>query len=208
MKDYQTEQEKFWAGEFGDEYISRNNSEKLLASKIAFFSQCLKKCISIQGGVLELGSNIGLNLKAIGMLFPKVNMTAVEINENAAEICKKIDRVDVFNGSIFDFQSNTKFDLTFTKGVLIHINPDKLNDVYEKLYKYTNRYILISEYYNPKPIEVSYRGNTDRLFKRDFAGELMDKYSDLELIDYGFIYHRDNNFPDDDNNWFLLEKKR
>ena len=54
MKDYQTDQEKFWAGEFGDEYISRNNSEKLLASKIAFFSHCLKKCISIRGGGIRI----------------------------------------------------------------------------------------------------------------------------------------------------------
>lgn len=100
-----------------------------------------------------------------------------------------------------------KFDLTFTCGVLIHINPDKLNIVYEKLYNYSNRYILIAEYYSPRPVGISYRGNKDRLFKRDFAGELMDKYENLDLIDYGFVYHRDNNFPDDDINWFLLEKK-
>ena len=158
-------------------------------------------------GALEFGSNIGLNLKAIGTLLPNINMTAVEINEKAAKICKEINGVDVFNGSIFDFSSEKKIDLTFTCGVLIHINPDKLNIVYEKLYNYSNRYILIAEYYSPRPFEISYRGNKDRLFKRDFAGELMDKYENLDLIDYGFVYHRDNNFPDDDINWFLLEKK-
>ena len=63
------------------------------------------------------------------------------------------------------------------------------------------------EYYNPTPVEVTYRGNTGKLFKRDFAGELLDKYSDLELVDYGFIYHRDNCFPQDDITWFLMEKK-
>ena len=35
----------------------------------------------------------------------------------------------------------------------------------------------------------------------------MKKYNDLDLVDYGFIYHRDKNFPQDDLNWFLLEKK-
>lgn len=209
MSKYSTEQENFWAGEFGDEYISRNESMPMLASKTAFFSQCLRKCVDLHkyNGVLEFGSNIGLNLKAIGALLPNINMTAVEINEKAAKICKEINGVDVFNGSIFDFLSEKKFDLTFTCGVLIHINPDKLNIVYEKLYNYSNRYILVAEYYNPSPVEISYRGNKDRLFKRDFAGELMDKYENLDLIDYGFVYHRDNNFPDDDINWFLLEKK-
>jgi spore coat polysaccharide biosynthesis protein SpsF len=45
------------------------------------------------------------------------------------------------------------------------------------------------------------------LFKRDFAGEMMDRYPDLKLLDYGFVYHRDPAFPDDDITWFLMEKK-
>jgi hypothetical protein len=45
------------------------------------------------------------------------------------------------------------------------------------------------------------------LYKRDFAGEMLDRYPDLQLVDYGFSYHRDQNFPQDDANWFLLEKK-
>ena len=77
--------------------------------------------------------------------------------------------------------------------------------MYENLYRLSNRYILINEYYNPTPLTVEYRGAKDRLFKRDFAGELMDRYS-LRLVDYGFLYHRDNYFPRDDSNWFLLEK--
>lgn len=157
--------------------------------------------------ILEVGANIGLNLRAIGQLLPNASMTAVEINEKAADACRKVGRTDVFTGSIFDFNTDKKFDLTFTKGVLIHINPNRLTEVYEMLYAYSRRYILICDYYNPSPVEVSYRGNSDRLFKRDFAGEMMDMHKDLELIGYGFIYHRDNNFPDDDQNWFLLEKR-
>jgi len=34
----------------------------------------------------------------------------------------------------------------------------------------------------------------------------LDKYPDLKLVDYGFSYHRDNNFKQDDVSWFLLEK--
>lgn len=72
---------------------------------------------------------------------------------------------------------------------------------------YVARYILIAEYYNPVPVEVSYRGNSGKLFKRDFAGEMLDRYSDLQLLDYGFSYRRDPQFPTDDINWFLLEKR-
>ena len=38
---------------------------------------------------------------------------------------------------------------------------------------------------------MPYRGHTARLFKRDFAGEMLDRFSDLRLVDYGFRYHRD-----------------
>jgi len=91
---------------------------------------------------------------------------------------------------------------------LIHINPEMLPQVYSRLYDCSRKYILIKEYYNPTPVVVTYRGNTERLFKRDFAGEMMDLYPDLELIDYGFQYHRDNNFPEDDSTWFLLKKTK
>jgi hypothetical protein len=65
---------------------------------------------------------------------------------------------------------------------------------------------LLCEYYNPAPTTVSYRGHNERLFKRDFAGEIMDRHPEMQLVDYGFAYHRDPNFPQDDITWFLMEK--
>lgn len=96
--------------------------------------------------------------------------------------------------------------MSLIRGVLIHINPDKLPIVYRNLYQSTNKYILISEYYNPDPVELTYRGHKGKLFKRDFAGEILDTFKDLRLVDYGFLYHRDNNFDYGDSTWFLLEK--
>jgi spore coat polysaccharide biosynthesis protein SpsF len=64
---------------------------------------------------------------------------------------------------------------------------------------------MVCEYYNPTPVSIGYRGHEDRLFKRDFAGELIDLYG-LKLIDYGFIYHRDPVAPQDDATWFLMQK--
>jgi spore coat polysaccharide biosynthesis protein SpsF len=81
-----------------------------------------------------------------------------------------------------------------------------LKVAYEKLYESSNKYICIGEYYNPTPVSINYRGHSDKLFKRDFAGEFMDKYPDVELIDYGFSYRRDPLFPQDDITWFLFRK--
>ena len=155
---------------------------------------------------MELGPNIGLNFKALGLLFPTLQMTGVEINHQAAAECAKLDRVTVIEDSVLTFETDEKFDLTLTSGLLIHINPDDLPTVYDKLYNYSRRFIVISEYYNPTPVEVVYRGNEGKLFKRDFAGEIMDRFPDVELIDYGFVYHRGEAFPGGDSNWFLMKK--
>jgi len=141
------------------------------------------------------------------LLFPETIVKGIEINETAAEeLVTRIGKDNVFNQSIFDFNVDEQFDLTLIKGVLIHINPDMLSTVYEKLYISSKKYILLCEYYNPSPVTIPYRGHSDRLFKRDFAGEMMDKYNDLKLVNYGFAYHRDNSFPQDDITWFLMEK--
>ena len=204
---YKTEQESFWAGEFGDDYIDRNNSSKLLASNLNFFVNALNRTRKIKS-CIEFGANIGMNLKAINLLFPEIKMTGIEINEQAYKsLVKLTGKKNAYNQSIFDFQlEEGEFDLSIVKGVLIHINPDMIPKVYEKLYEYSRKYILIAEYYNPSPVKIEYRGHKNKLFKRDFAGEFMDKYNDVELLDYGFVYHKDTNFPQDDITWFLLKK--
>jgi spore coat polysaccharide biosynthesis protein SpsF len=79
--------------------------------------------------------------------------------------------------------------------------------VYDKLHAATGRYLLVAEYYNPQPVAIPYRGHGDRLFKRDFAGEILERHRGLQLVDYGFAYRRDPQFPQDDITWFLLERK-
>ena len=202
---YKTEQEKFWAGEFGDEYLKLNQGLSAVATNIAFFTKVMQRTQKIET-FSEFGANIGLNIAAFASVMPKVKMSAIEINEKAVEQLKQFKELTVYHSSILDFVPETCYDFVLIKGVLIHIAPEELLEVYDKLYNSSKRYICIAEYYNPVPVEVQYRGHSGKLFKRDFTGEMLDKYSDLQLVDYGFIYHRDNNFPQDDITWFLLEK--
>lgn len=205
MPDFKTEQEKFWAGSFGDEYIGRNQGAEADAANLAFFSAILKNTRSVRSAI-EFGANIGLNLKALRALVPGIDLSAIEINLKAVEELKKQEGIEVYAQSILDFKPDRQRDLVLVKGVLIHLNPDMLPHVYDLLYQSSARYICIAEYYNPSPVEVLYRGNREKLFKRDFAGEMLDRFADLRLVDYAFAYHRDPNFPQDDITWFLLEK--
>lgn len=94
MNNYKTEQEKFWAGQFGNEYIDRNPQYEMLISRIALFSKVLAHTRSIRS-VIEFGSNIGSNLKAIKQFLPAAELSAIEINEKAVSALKNLNNLIV-----------------------------------------------------------------------------------------------------------------
>jgi len=197
-------QEEFWAFEFGDRYIDRNDSTQLLESNISFFSKILSNLEPKPDEILEVGANIGMNIKALQKILPTAAFTGIEINMNACDELRKTG-CNVIEGSALKVDLKREFNLVFTKGVLIHISPEKLSEIYDKIYSWSSRYILIAEYYNPTPVMIPYRGEHEKLFKRDFSGEMLERFPNLRISSYGFVYHRDVN-PQDDINWFLLEK--
>jgi spore coat polysaccharide biosynthesis protein SpsF len=202
-----TEQETFWQGEFGSSYTERNAGDRWVASNTALFSRILARTRGVRS-VLELGSNQGLNLMALRQLLPSARLSAVEINATAAaRLAENVPDAEVHNTSILEFRPSERWDLVFTKGVLIHIAPQRLTEVYDLLVRCSARYVLVAEYYNPSPVELEYRGHASKLFKRDFAGDLLDRCPELGLVDYGFAWRRDPNFPQDDICWFLLERR-
>ena len=197
-------QQDFWRGEFGSDYIARNVDAALLASNIHFFSGILGHMGVLPETILELGPNVGMNVRALKSLLPNAIFTGVEINESACKELAKL-KCKVVNSSIEEYKVVEKHDLVLTKGVLIHINPEHLEATYETLYESSREWVLLAEYYNPTPVGIPYRGHEDKLFKRDFAGEMLEKYKNLKLVATGFSYHRDQ-FPQDDITWFLMRK--
>jgi spore coat polysaccharide biosynthesis protein SpsF len=145
MKQYKTDQEAFWAGAFGQEYIQRNQGNEQLASNLRFFSNALRSAHEFKS-ILEFGANVGMNLKALKLLFPQVDFNAIEINKSAAEELQEIiPQSNIYNESILEFNPEGTCDLTLIKGVLIHINPEVLGVVYDKLVASTNRYLLVAD---------------------------------------------------------------
>lgn len=205
MTDFTTEQEAFWAGEFGARYINRNPTDFELAARLAMFTKIIDRTRNVRS-LIELGANIGNNLRVLRQLVSGAELAAVEINRDAVDVLRQWGGAEVHHQSLLAFRTDRRYDMSLVSGVLIHMNPQVLPQVYDLLHSLTKRYVCLAEYYNPAPVEIPYRGHSGKLFKRDFAGEMLDRFADLRLLDYGFVYHRDNNFPLDDLNWFLLEK--
>lgn len=202
---FKTKQESFWAGEFGDEYTARNRGAHWAASNLALFARILRRAGRVRS-VMEFGANIGLNLQALRLLLPESELEAVEINAQAVAELRRLPGVEIHHQSLLDFRPVRQFELTLVKGVLIHLNPDRLPQAYDALHQSSSRWVCLAEYYSPTPVAIPYRGHRNRLFKRDFAGEMLKRFPDLRLHDYGFAYHGDPLFPQDDLTWFLLEK--
>ena len=207
MTAYTTEQEAFWAGEFGSTYLSRNMDDKqAIANRVAFWGTILQYINAPLRSILELGANIGINLDALHVLQPASQRTAVEINKDAAAVLRS-KKIEAHHESILTFSPAQQWDFVFTSGVLIHLAPEALPEVYNKMAQCAGRYVCIAEYFNPTPVEIPYRGHTGRLFKRDFAGEFLQAHPEFTLRKYGFVYHADPCFPADDITWFLMERR-
>ncbi len=204
-----TTQEQAWAGEHGNAYNRRapGNEE----ANYQLFRHINDHNIPRDNPpktILELGAGTGANLRAMARVWPRAHLGAVELNRQACEAIRTTTPAAmVVNASVLEVDlAPDVYDLVLTKGLLIHIHPDKLEPLYERIHSLSARWILLAEYYNPVLVNVPYRGRDDLLWKGDYAGAMLGRFPDLELVDYGFVYRRDR-FPQDDITWFLLEKR-
>lgn len=200
----------FWRGDFGDRYSERCAGDQLIKNNEALFRKALLPMFyTTPMRVIEFGANIGLNIHALRRIAPfsTCEFSAVEPNEKAADELRKIEGVNVYQTAMQDSDApwGGGYDISLTRGVLIHVPPTDLWRAYAALYHASRRYILICEYFSPSPREILYRGEAGRLWARDFCGEVMDIYPDLRRVAYGFVDRRDPN-PQDSVNWYLLEK--
>ncbi|MGQ0654637.1 MAG: pseudaminic acid biosynthesis-associated methylase [Betaproteobacteria bacterium] len=201
---------RLWRGEFGNAYIERNpDAPEDLRRRAALLAPMLR-CLAgaPPASILEVGANIGANLKALRGL-TGAELYAVEPNAKArARIVagKVVPKKNVLDGIASDIGlDDGAVDLAFTSGVLIHIHPGDLLASCREIHRIAARYVACAEYFSPRPEEVLYRGNKAAMFRRDFGGFWLDNFADLRLLDYGFTWYRAGG--PDDMNWWVFEKR-
>lgn len=201
---------KFWSGPFGDDYITRNQSSDLVRNNEWLFRKALSPIFWANPcRILEFGPNIGMNILAMMRIAPlaKCEFAGVEVNAKACEALRKLG-VETHETSMLDPARpwGEGYDLVLSKGVLIHLRPESLPQAYDAIHAASRKHIFIAEYFSQTPREIPYRGESGRLWARDFAGEMLDRFEDLKVVDYGFAWKRDPNAPQDDITWTLMSK--
>jgi pseudaminic acid biosynthesis-associated methylase len=205
-------QRKFWTGEFGQDYVERNQTleqvnelyEKQTGVTVQSIFEDFFQPLDRSFKILELGCNVGLNftiLKNMGFR----NLTGVEINPQAISIAKQ-NHPDLkfVNSSIEEFNpSNDSYDVVYTAGVLIHIHPDSLGSIISKIVSLSKKFIFGFEYFSEKLTEIPYRGNTMTCWKQNFPNLYMDKHPELKIVKLKKYQYVENNLQDVA---YLLEK--
>jgi spore coat polysaccharide biosynthesis protein SpsF len=206
----ETLQSQLWRGGFGADYTERNAlDEAKLAALTTHWARILR-CVegAPPASILEVGANIGLNLRAIRRL-STARLHALEPQEGARArmagdgVCQAGDIHDGLAQAIP--LEDGAVEMAFTSGVLIHIHPDHLPAALTEIHRVSSRYVGCIEYFSDKPETIPYRGQTEALFKRDFGGLWMDMFPSLRLLDYGFAWKRTTGL--DNLTWWLFEKR-
>lgn len=200
-----------WAGDFGDDYIQRNEATPdLVRGKTRAWAEILRSPL-VQGSVtsaLEVGANIGLNLRALANI-TNWELHAVEPNETARHRLAADNVVETSNihaGTAEDIPlADASVDLVFTSTVLIHVPPANLLQACREIHRVSKRFILCNEYFSANAETIKYRGHKELLFKRDFGAFWLENFSDIELIDYGFLWRRVAAM--DSTTWWLFAKQ-
>lgn len=181
-----TAQIDVWRGDFGRDYITRNEATASNTRDLTrMWARMLQNIRPLSA--LEVGANIGNNIRAIRNVMAP-HFTAVEPNELARQRLKALNvRVVDADAERLPFD-NGSFDLAFTSGVLIHIPPENLAAACQELCRVSSRYVLCVEYFSQEPREVRYRDSERMLWTRDFGQFYLDTCPELKCIDYGFFW--------------------
>jgi pseudaminic acid biosynthesis-associated methylase len=194
--------EALWAGDFGDSYVERNADAA--AGREGFWREQLSRLRP--GSVLEVGCNVGGNLRWVAELVGPENTAGIDVNDRALEVLREsVPGVDARHASARELPfANACFDLVFTMGVLIHQPHESLDEVMSEIVRCSRRWVLCGEYFSEEEVEVPYRGETGALFKRDFGADYARLCPELRLADRGFLPRGEGSW--DDVTWWLFEK--
>ena len=177
--------EGLWSGEFGDDYVERNKAAS--EGRRPFWEHVLGAIEA--GSALEIGCNVGGNLRWLAELLGAENVAGVDVNERALEVVRsEVPGVDarVASARELPFADNS-FDLVFTTGVLIHQSPDELPHVMDEIVRCSRRYVLCGEYRADDVEEVPYRGQEGALFRADYGRLYQERFPQLKLLEEGFL---------------------
>lgn len=199
-----TRQLEVWRSEFGRKYTDRNPiTVDEMDRKLGEYCGCGRKSDLFRqfvpperipaGRVLEVGSNVGVQLKILQTVNPGLELYGLEPMQYALDKGRaSYPDITFVPGTAFDipFKDNY-FDLVMTNTVLIHIHPGDLPRALAEIHRVSRRYIHFHEYFADSPTEVTYHEQDGLLWKTNFMERYLDLFPALSVVDVRYL-----NYPD------------
>lgn len=116
--------------------------------------------------ICEAGCNVGNNLSK----FPdNLEIYGIDMNKHALEKAKS--EYPKFNFQVENIKktsfTDSFFDLVFTRGVLIHIHPDEVDDVLHEFLRISKKWIFNLEYFAEDEKMIDWKRGKDLLWYRN-----------------------------------------
>ena len=196
-----------WAGEFGDAYTERNIlSDEAVRGRVRMWSGIWDRMQpQAPASVLEVGANVGLNLRALQAL-TDAELWGQEPNPSALDRLRAVlPEGRALEGFAHEIPlADGAVDLVMTMAVLIHVHPSLLERTLDELHRVSSKWIVLAEFFAQSQEAVTWRGEEGLLHRNDYGGLLMDRFPDLQLVDYGFWWRRATSGGD--CTWWLFRK--
>ncbi len=208
-----TEEMKVWSSSFGQDYTDRN-PQSVDDMDALYLTNCgvsrsqmnedFLSGLDRSVRILEVGCNVGSQLNILqNMGFE--NLYGIELQPYAVEMSKIVTKhINIIQGDAFDIPyKDGYFDLVYTSGVLIHINPADVLVAMREIYRTSSQYIWGYESYADTLTNVPYRGNSHLYWKTDFPSIYQAEFPTLKLVKNTQYKYKAN---DNIDCMFLLEK--
>ncbi len=196
--------EELWSGAFGDALTDRH-VDAVNDQRRKRFWQSLLQEFPVET-VLEVGCNQAFNLEHMIPPLEQRNVYGMDINAKALAIARKrLPDAHFFRGPIKDIPYKDRmFDMTISAGVLIHQPEESLRAVISELARCSRKYVVLSEYHDTETVEVTYRGERDALFRRDYGKIFLQNAPGFTLVKEGF-HGKDEGW--DDETFYVFVRK-
>ena len=200
--DEATRLERLWNSEFGDQYAARNAGAG--GGRAPFWSWHASRFTATR--VLEIGCNVGANLRHFADHVEPSALWGVDVNETSlVQARQALPFVNVAwaNARELPFRDGW-FDATISVAVLIHQPTETVGDAIDELVRCSRGFVTVIEYTAPEVVAVDYRGQVGAFFKRPFGELIAARHPELRLAHHQTITKNDG--FDDGMECFVFSK--
>jgi len=209
-----TKQLEIWQSEFGKDYTDRNpaSAETMDSSLERYYggvkkSDLFRQFLSAEripsGNVLEVGCNIGAQLRILRTVNPSLELYGIEPQAYALAGARGLSPdINFLPGTAFDLPFRDGFfEVVMTNSVLIHIHPSDLPSALLEIYRCSQRFIFCHEYFSESIREVPYHGHQGLLWKMNYMQQYLDRFPNLRIVDVRYLH-----YPDPDGEQELVDQ--